>query len=585
MNDARVVIVGSGPGGASFAEVVTAAGWDCIVLEKGRNHLLSLEPPFAPLGHFSNDELKFTRRHVLGPDPLLEPRTYRRDEADGDRLVTGDVNNLPSTVGGGGVHADGKLPRFREVDFHLRSALGPVEGAAVEDWPITYDELEPYYAAAEAAIGVAGDHTANPFASWRSSPYPMAPGADMFGATLSVPAAERLGLHPYRAPTGANSVPYDGRPACNNCGFCGHYGCPIHAKGDPVAMLLRALRTGRCEIRPESYVTEVLVDGTGRRATGVRYLDADGAAHEVHAEHVVLAGGAFETPRLLLRSGAGGPGGPGLANSSDQVGRNLMFHVQTFTVGAFGFPLFAERGRAVTHLHDDHLVPDENSQAAARAAGLPWIRGGIVEHGGAGGPVLEALLYPPGPWHNVAMPRSDLRARLWVFTMQGEDLPQATNRIDLDPSVRDVWGFPAGRVTFRPHRHEVVASAHYGAILEQVLTDAGAEWAISSTSPALGELTELDLRNPRGIPPASKHIVGTCRMGTDPATSVVGPDQRCHDVENLLVADSSVFVTSTGYGPTLTLATLSMRAAHLLTGTPLPPTTPLPPPTPDPTHR
>lgn len=569
MNDARVVIVGSGPGGASFADVVTAAGWDCIVLEKGRNHLLALEPPYEPLGVFSNDELKFTRRHVLGPDPLLEPRTFRRDEADGERLLTGDVNNLPSTVGGGGVHADGKLPRFREVDFRLRSELGPVEGASVEDWPIDYDELEPYYAAAEVAIGVAGDHTANPFAAWRSSPYPMPPGPDMFGATLSVPAAERAGLHPYRAPTGANSVPYDGRPACINCGFCGFYGCPVHAKGDPIAMLRRALRTGRCEIRPECVVTDVLVDGSGRRATGVRYLDADGAAHEVRAEVVVLAAGAFETPRLLLLNG--------LANSSGLVGRNLMFHVQTLTVGAFGFPLHAERGRAVTHLHDDHVVPDDASRAAARAAGLAWIRGGIVEHGGAAGPVMEALTYPAGPAHNVAMGRSDLRSRLWVFTMQGEDLAQATNRVDLDPTVRDVWGRPAGRVTFRPHRHELVASAHYGAIGEAVLRDAGAEWAFSSTSPPLGDLGPLELANPLGVAPASRHVMGTCRMGTDPATSVVGPDHRCHDLDNVLVADSSVFVTSTGYGPTLTLATLAMRAAHLLTGTPLPASAPLPP--------
>ena len=96
-NDARVVIVGSGPGGSSFADVVTAAGWDCIILEKGRNHLIDLEPPYGLKGEYSNDEIKFVYRHFLGPDPLVEPRTYRRDEADGDRLLTGEVNNLPST--------------------------------------------------------------------------------------------------------------------------------------------------------------------------------------------------------------------------------------------------------------------------------------------------------------------------------------------------------------------------------------------------------------------------------------------------------------------------------------------------------
>ncbi len=117
------------------------------------------------------------QRHFLGPDPLLEPRTFRRSVEDGDRAFTGDVNNLPSTVGGGGFHADGKLPRFREVDFRARTELGPIDGADVVDWPLDYDELEPYYAEAERVVGVAGDHTANPFAAWRSGPYPDAAGA------------------------------------------------------------------------------------------------------------------------------------------------------------------------------------------------------------------------------------------------------------------------------------------------------------------------------------------------------------------------------------------------------------------------
>ncbi len=564
--DADAVVVGSGPGGATVAEVLTAAGWSVVVLEKGRNHLVDTEPPYAPRFEFSNDELKFAFRHFLGPDPLAEPRTFRRTPDDGDRLFTGDVNNLPSTVGGGGTHADGKLPRFREPDFRLRSELGPVEGADVRDWPLDYEDLEPYYAAVERAIGVAGDHTANPFAAWRSGPYPMPPGPDMFGATLSVPAAERLDLHPYRAPTGANSVPYDGRPACNDCGFCGYYGCPIHAKGDPIAMLARALATGRCDLRPESHVTDVLLDASGRRTTGVRYLDAAGEAREVRADHVVLAAGAFETPRLLLLCGVG--------NSSDQVGRNLMYHFQTFTVGGFPFPLHGHRGRSVTHLHDDFCAPGADDLAAARTSGLPWIRGGIVEHGAAAHPIQEALNYPTGALHNACMRDSSLRDRLWVFTMQGEDLAQSVNRIDLDPSVRDVWGRPAGRVTYAPHRHELVASAHWSPLLERVMSEAGADWTVSSTSPPITDRGAV-VDHPLGMAPSSRHVMGTCRMGTDPTTSVVGPDGRFHDVENLLCADSSVFVTSAGYGPTLTLAALAHRTASLLAGRPLAPTSPM----------
>lgn len=564
MTDVDAVIVGSGPGGATVADVLTAAGWSVVVLEKGRNHLVDLEPPYAPKREFSNDELKFVHRHFLGPDPLAEPRTFRRSERDGERIHVGDVNNLPSTVGGGGPHADGKLPRLREEDFHLLSALGPVNEADVVDWPVQYDELEPFYADAERRIGVAGDADANPFAAWRSGPYPMPPGPDMFGATLSAAAAEHHGLHPYRAPTGANSVPYDDRPACNNCGFCGYYGCPIHAKGDPIALLRRALLTGRCEIRPEAYVTDVLLDASGRSATGVRYIDARRRPHEVSARHVVLACGAFETPRLLLRNG--------IANSSGLLGRFLTVHFQTFVVGGFPFDLLGERGRSVTHLHDDFIVGDDASLAAARAADLPWIRGGVVEHGSGAGPIQEAVEYPSGPDHTAAMQASLLRRRLWVFTMQGEDLPQATNRIDLDPAIVDAWGFPAGRMTYSPHRHELVASDHFAPALEQVLRTAGAEWTATATSPPVGPLSGNGAapETPLGTAPASRHIMGTCRMGSDPATSVVDPHGRFWDVDNMLCADSSVFATSAGYNPTLTLVALAHRAAALLAGSPVP---------------
>jgi gluconate 2-dehydrogenase alpha chain len=550
--DFDVDVNGSGPGGATAADVLTGAGKSVCVLEKGRNHLLALEAPFSSLGEMSSDEVKFGRRHFLGPDPLLEPRSYRRTTADGDRLLVGDVNNMPSTVGGAGFHADGKLPRYREVDFRLRSELGPVDGADIADWPVDYAEMEPFYAEAERLIGVAGDHTANPFAAWRSGPYPMPPGADMFLTTLTVPASERLGYHPYRAPTGANSVDYDGRPACNNCGFCAFYGCPIEAKGDPVSMLRRALARGSCEIRPESVAVELVLDARGTRAEGVRYLDAHGTERVVTGRAVVVAGGAFETPRLLLRSGVG--------NSSDLVGRYLMFHLQTIVLGFFPIRLHAHKGRDVTHLMDDPIVGDADTAAVARAAGVPYLRGGIVEHGGNGHPIMEALHLPAGEMHSALMADSPTRDKMVAFTMQGEDLPQFTNRVDLDAGVRDVWGFPVGRVTYSPHAHDVACAHHWGPRLEQVMTEAGAHGTTWVTSPGTPGSRAPDLE------PMSKHWMGTARMGADPASSVCDPWQRLWDVDNVVVADSSVFPTSTGYGPTLTLAALAIRAARALAG-------------------
>ena len=548
---ADALIIGSGPGGATAAEVLTRAGWSVVIMEKGRNHLLDPDDPTTPAGDYSNDEIKFISRYFLGPDPLVEPRAFRRSAEEGEHTHVGEVNSIPTTVGGGGTHADGKVPRFREEDFRLFSTYGPQEGAAVDDWPVDYDELEPYYAEVERAIGVAGREGANPFAAWRSGPYPMPPGAPMYGAVLSSAAAEKVGLHPYEAPTAANSIAYDGRPACNNCGYCAFFGCPIHAKGDPVALLTRAMATGRAELMAETCVSRIVTQG--RRATGVEYVGPDGAAHTMGADLVIVAGGAIETPRLLLLSGLEHPA----------LGRHLMTHFQTIVVGHFPtLRLHPHKGRAVTHVHDDAMVQDTRSREAATGAGLPWFRGGMVEHSGGGLPIMEARHSPWGRAHAQAMRDSNLRERMWAFIMQGEDLPYATNTVDLSPSVRDARGLPVARVTYQPGHHELAASKYHGKILQSVLEEMGAEWVLHTSSPG------VSYHGIGATPvPESRHVIGTARMGENPGTSVVDRWGRVHSLDNVVVADSSVFVTSSGYGPTLTLVALACRAAHHLAGT------------------
>jgi len=209
-------------------------------------------------------------------------------------------------------------------------------------------------------------------------------------------------------------------------------------------------------------------------------------------------------------------------------------------------------------MQDDALVPDDASRAAAKEAGLPWMKGGMVEHGGPSLPILEAKIYPWGRSHKESMRSSPMRDRMWAFTMQGEDLPVATNRIDLDPTIRDVRGFPVARYTYKPHRHELAAAAHHGPRLAAILVAMGAGWTSIVTSPGTtggpgGRTTEHA--------PMSRHVMGTVRMGTDRATSVADAHGRLHQLENVVIADSSVFVTSSGYGPTLTLAALAARSA------------------------
>ncbi|HEX4244675.1 MAG TPA: GMC oxidoreductase, partial [Acidimicrobiales bacterium] len=321
--------------------------------------------------------------------------------------------------------------------------------------------------------------------------------------------------------------------------------------GDPVSPLRRALLTGRAAVRPDSFVNRILMrDG---RAVGVEWLDAEGERHEEMADQVVVACGAMETPRLLLLSGLEHP----------EIGRNLMFHFQTISLGRLDHRTHYHRGRSVSHLHDDHIIPDPESFTVAREAGLPWIKGGMVEHCGPAHPIMEASTYPSGAVHKMMMRESPFRDRLVALCMQGEDLPQPTNRVDLDPSVRDARGFAVARTTYQPHRHEIVASKYHAEKLEAILTETGAEWHTTVTSPMLDD-NPFAIDTPESKIPVSKHVMGTARMGDDPATSVCDRWGRLHDVPNVMIADSSLFPTSAGYGPTLTLVALAIRNSRAL---------------------
>jgi choline dehydrogenase-like flavoprotein len=264
---ADAIIIGSGPGGSAAAEVLTRAGWSVVIMEKGRNHLFDPDDLTKPAADYSNDEIKFISRHFLGPDPLIEPRAFRVSADDGEHTHVGEVNSIPTTVGGGGVHADGKVPRFREEDFRLLSDYGPQEDSHVDDWPLDYDELEPYYAEVERAIGVSGDAAGQPVRSLAvRSLSDASGGAHVRRAALlcrrraprapSVRGTHCGQQHSLRWPAG-----------CNNCGHCAFFGCPIHAKGDPVALLTKTFATGRAELMAETCVSRIRTVGARHRVS------------------------------------------------------------------------------------------------------------------------------------------------------------------------------------------------------------------------------------------------------------------------------------------------------------------------------
>ena len=565
-----VIIVGSGAGGSVAAWALAAAGHPVVVFEKGRNLLPGLGGS-GPVGSlFGNDDVK-EGRSFEDQDPVLEPRSFRTQLEAGqgvENSFVGDVNDLPTVVGGGTIHWDAKVPRLWRQDFKGFSLYGPVPNANVADWPLTYDDLEPYYTEVEQQLGVQGDVSQMPAATLaqapRSKQFPMPPNPPMYAGLLLKQGAAALGYTAYPFPMGINSQTYDGRPRCNSCGFCSGYGCPINARGGAaVSFLHHALQAG-AELRSRSFVFKVDLDSKSH-AGGVSYLDSNGIVQHERADIVILALSAMETPRLLLLS-ATSDHPSGLGNRSGQVGRNLMFHFFTLGFGVFAQQVHALRGPSTTFTIDDFVGPD--TPAAAAQAGLPYLKGGICETGGSLGLFTEMGIYAiglpaGGSAHKALMKKSVIRNYIAGLSMVGEDMPQVANRVDLDPHLKDVYGFHVPRITHSASQFEIVASQYYGPKLQAICQAAG---AIASAFLPVGTLAEPGPGNPIGGafagPASTAHVMGTGRMGENADTSVCDAFGRLHEVDNVYLGDGSVFASSGGMNPTVTIMALALRMAR-----------------------
>jgi choline dehydrogenase-like flavoprotein len=561
----KALVVGSGAGGATAAMVLAEAGYDVVVFEKGDNWFDDVARA-APTSRFSSDELKGDRGFAR-PDPVAEPRTYRWHETDTEPRHVGAVQDLPQTVGGATVHWDAKTPRFWDVDFRKLSLLGPIaeeEGASVADWPFDYDEIAPVYDEVEELIGVAGDVEAIPAEpTRRHAPRrrPLPAGPPQLASLVASDGCRRLdpALHPFPAPMAINSTEYGGRPACNNCGQCASYGCPILARVGALAPLRRAVAAG-AEIRDRAWV--VKVHASGRRATGVTWVDSSGGTHREGGDLVVLACLAIETVRLAKLSD--------LPDPHATVGTHFMQHWFTDSTGIFlDQRLHGHRGRSTTHAADDFADPDfPGARAAARAAGLPYFRGGTLELGGTQFPLGEATTYrsllallrpekPFGTEFKELMRSSVLRDRMCGIQMIGEDLPYRDNTVDLDPSVRDFRGYPVARITYSPRTHELAAQSFYRPYVAEILRRAGAAH-VTAVPDAASDDTPIAGNDV----PTTAHVLGGMRMGNDPTVSVTDREGRYHQLDNLFVADGSVFPTSGAHNPTLTIMATALRNAR-----------------------
>lgn len=531
-----VCIVGAGATGGTTAKVLAEAGLKVVVLEKG--------PRMKP-ENFSGDELKYVNRNYLWPDPKISPRTVRADEqAEAKRF---QFSPTPQMVGGGTVHWAGWVPRPLECDFKMHSLHGDIEGADLADWPITYDDLEPYLTKVEWEFGVSGLAEANKYEPRRSKGYPTPPLQPTRFGKKFYEGSKKLGINAFPIPHALITKPHKGRTPSNYTGFWNQYGDPGTTRSSTLTSFIpEALATGNCELRTGCHIREVTLNKDGR-AKGVIYIDLEGREVEQEASVVVLCGGAIESTRLLLMSKSNlFP--DGLANSSGLVGKYATFHEYAFATGLFDKelhdPLYGFAG---------HYISGGSMQFYETDEKRGHIGGCILAASQVGHPIN--WVFPDRPEWGMAMKDAD--RDFYNYSMKIgiilQDLPQESNRVDLDPNVTDAWGLPVARITYKPHSNDIRMANWMVDKNAEILEAAGA----SKTIKVVPE---------NSLTGNTCHQHGTARMGNNPTKSVLNKWCQAHDVDNLYILDGSSFPTSLGVNPTLTMMANAWRCSEYIAG-------------------
>jgi gluconate 2-dehydrogenase alpha chain len=548
---ADVIIVGMGAVGGIMAKELATAGLNVVGFERGA---------YAEFEDYAyKDSMRAIIRRDLESRVHDEPVMRRPDQNSpaGLRYTTTPIN----AVGGGLSIWTGSATRFMPGDFSIYTneitsggaakAQAKLEGYELFDWPIGYDDLEPYYEKFEYEMGVSGEAGANPFAGPRTSGYPLPPIRNSARHELFGNAAERLGYHPYQTPTGILSQNYQPQPpydtriperlGCVYCGQCNNYGCHVQAKSSTAFTVIPvALETGNLDLRTHSKVFRIDTDAKGK-VTGVSYFDANGRVQQQEASVVILGGYIYENARLLLLSGVGKQG---LANSSGQVGRGIAAHGDIHTLGLFDDVSV----NAFIGPNGGMRIDDFNGDNFDHA-GIGFIRGGTIGSSGGGTP-LERYDSIPAGWPRWGARYKENLAHYYTRSFEinsmPETLPHRENFVDLDPVRKDEWGIPLPRTTFTFHDNETRMWQFLGNVGEKIMLEAGASAAKSNPS-----------RRP-------SRWTGGARMGNDPKTSVVNAYCQSHDNENLFVVGASVFPTMTGYAATPTVGALAYRISEYI---------------------
>lgn len=504
-DDSVVVIIGSGAGGGTLGNELAQQGVKVVCLEAGKRLALS------DINNDGGD--MFMKLSWLDP-----------------RVGSGDLDpNLPAwickTVGGTTVHWAGASLRFQPHEFKALTTYGRVVGANLDDWPISYEDLDHYYDLAEDKMGVTGTHGIDRL-----------PGNSNYKVLAA--GAKKMGYTRYHSGNMAiNSKMRDGRPACRQIGFC-MSGCAIGAKWSTLyTEIPKAEATGNFELRPESMVIRINHDASGK-ATGVVYADANGVMHEQKARIVCVAGNSIESPRLLLNS-ASSMFPDGLANSSGQVGRNYMPHLTGAVYAIMPGEVNLHRGTQMAG-----IIQDESRHDDRRG----FVAGYELETLPAFGMPGYPAYAKPGAWgREYARDIEAYRnvAGLWIV---GEDLPQEINRVTLSDKVKDKNGMPVAHVHKQDHANDKAMREHAWKQSTALYESLGARKVYTR------------------MPFSSTHNLGTCRQSSSASTGVCNGFGQTHDVSNLFISDGSQFTTSAAENPTLTIVALAIRQAEYIRG-------------------